>query len=84
MKSEGGRECEGRTWKERELKILEFFGKTKPRHELFAAGKRHELGSWCDIHICVLLLPDGYSLGVLVILPSGPEPRSLQKVLDPF
>lgn len=56
-KSRRGRECGRRKWKQRELKTLEVFGKTKPRQELFAAGKRQELGSWCNTHVGVLSLP---------------------------
>lgn len=56
-KSKRGKESRGRKWKKIELRILEFSGKAEPRCELFAAGERHELGSWCDIHICMLLFP---------------------------
>lgn len=61
---------------------------TKSRQALFAAAEGHGLGSWCAFQVCVLLFPtesfliSSWSLGHLVILPSGSEPQSPQRVLD--
>lgn len=42
----------GRKWRKRELRILEFYGKAEPSHELSAAGERRELGLAVTLNIC--------------------------------
>lgn len=79
-----------RKWKkevqEKNLRILEFYRKARPRGELFAAGEScerdHQVSLASERFGSHEALPEVCPLGMSIILPTGSEPQSPYKVLD--